>query len=235
MAEVNEAHWRKARSPKLEIRDHQIRLLFSWKGGRLPVPPYMLMSLAASHLSHALRRSVNSVKAVRGTRPLVSKPTKMPTIARRGLFTSKSTQVEANVHAFGRLVKAAVVEKGGKQKSGIDESFKASKVDFGSEATELFLQAKKADAESSIGSERDRIRADFGTLQEGSFDANIAKQKAIVDAAGAHANEPMFSLRAQAKAYELHKINACTLLTIIYISLNNLSNYHSHSIQHDYR
>ena len=151
-----------------------------------------------------------------------SKPSKMVKVARRSFKSSVSPQVDARVHAFGRLIKAAVADKAGKKKAGTQDSFKASKEEIDAVEVESVIDEKKSDAERSIDSEREQVRSAAGSLQEGLFDANIARAKTIVDAAAAPANDPMFSLRAQAKAYELHKVNARTSLLCIFFYLSLL-------------
>lgn len=142
-------------------------------------------------------------------RAVSRKPTVKGLGSRRSFKTSVSPSVDAHVHAFGRLIKAAVVDKDGKKKTGTKEQFKTSKEEIEG-MDEEFIENEKRDAERAIGSEREEVRSSVGSMQASLFDMNIARAKAAVEAASAHANDPMFSVRAQEKAYELHKVNSRT-------------------------
>ena len=168
------------------------------------------MSSTSSQACLVLRRTTASVSPSRGARVVASRPSQLGRVPRRSFFKSSAVGVDAHVHAFGRLIKAAVVDKDGKKTSGTKEHFKSSKAQLESQEVSSTIDQKKSDAARSIDSDREQVRSSLGSKQEGLFDMNIARQKAIVDAAAAPAIEPMFSLRAQAKAYELHKINSRT-------------------------
>lgn len=175
----------------------------------VPSPCVRLMLSTSSLVGPALRRCGSCVQAP-AARAAGSKPAKLTKIARRSFKSSVAPSVDAHVHAFGRLIKAAVVDKDGKKKTGTKDNFRSSKEEIKSAEVDTVIDEKKSDAERSIDSEREQVRSSVGTMQEGLFDANIARAKAIVDAAAAPAIDPMFSVRAQAKAFELHKVNSRT-------------------------
>lgn len=157
----------------------------------------------------ALRRCSGQAKSP-AARAAGSKPAKLTKVARRSFKSSVAPSVDAHVHAFGRLIKAAVVDKDGKKKTGTKENFKSSKEEISTNEVDSVITEKRGDAERSIDSEREQVRTSVGAIQTGLFGANIARAKAVVDAAAAPACDPMFSIRAQDKAYELHKINVRT-------------------------
>jgi DNA-binding protein H-NS len=107
------------------------------------------------------------------------------------------------------LIKAAVLEKETKLKQGTREKYQ-KKTDGGL-GLGTFLEEQKAEADRAIQAENEEQQAELGSQQEGMFEANIARAKAVVEAENASAADPLFSLRAQAKAYELHKVNPRTL------------------------
>lgn len=166
------------------------------------------MSLSVAQAIRLAGQNVFQARKGGNVRLVSRKLEKIGAVKKRGLFLTKSVQVDANVHAFGRLIKAAVVEKDGKQKAGTTEKFQSMDEAMEGEDVEGTIGTRKTDAASSIDSDREQVRSSVGSKQDGVFDMNVARQKAIVDAAAASANEPMFSLRAQAKAYELHKVNS---------------------------
>lgn len=181
------------------------------------------MLSTTSLVGTALKRCGSRVQAP-VARTAGSKPAKLTKVARRSFKSSIAPAVDAHVHAFGRLIKAAVVDKDGKKKAGTKDNFKSSKEEINSAEVDSVIDEKKSDAERSIDSEREQVRTSVGSLQEGLFDANIARAKSIVDAAAAPAIDPMFSVRAQAKAYELHKVNSRTSLLCNFIFTLPLSN-----------
>lgn len=137
--------------------------------------------------------------------PLVAKKV----ITRRAYHSSAITRVDATVHSFGRLIKAAVSDKESKKKASTKDNF-AKVGDEEQMNTETLINEKRGESDRFIESEKEEVRTNLGSRQDGLFEMNIAKAKAAVDAAAVPAIDPMFSIRGQQKAYELHKLNPRT-------------------------